>query len=325
MNIYDFDNTIYDGDSSVDFFKFCIKKNKKCLLILPYFFLACLFYLVKIKEKEYLKSAFFRFLKYFDEIDPIVQEFWDKNTFKIKDFYLKQKKHTDIIISASPYFLLYPLTEKLNIKLIATDVEKKTGKLIGLNCYGIEKVKRLNEIDITSCNKFYSDSLSDLPVSKLAKESYIVKGNEIINWSDYKLSFVKKIKKMFFSRDFITFVAIGLINVLNGVWIAYVYSLFINSPILAYVLGFITSLTIAYFLNSLLNFKVKLSWKKYFRFCFSNIPNFLIQIFSVIVLINYLHISKLLSYFISAVVAVPITFMLVKFNVFNKSSKEVSK
>ena len=32
MNIYDFDKTIYDGDSSIDFYKFCVKKNKLMIL-----------------------------------------------------------------------------------------------------------------------------------------------------------------------------------------------------------------------------------------------------------------------------------------------------
>lgn len=29
VNLYDFDNTIYDGESTVDFFLFCLKKKKK--------------------------------------------------------------------------------------------------------------------------------------------------------------------------------------------------------------------------------------------------------------------------------------------------------
>ena len=31
INGYDFDETIYDGDSSVDFYFFCLRKNKKVL------------------------------------------------------------------------------------------------------------------------------------------------------------------------------------------------------------------------------------------------------------------------------------------------------
>ena len=35
MDVYDFDGTIYDGDSSIDFYLFCLKKNIKLLRYIP--------------------------------------------------------------------------------------------------------------------------------------------------------------------------------------------------------------------------------------------------------------------------------------------------
>lgn len=318
INVYDFDKTIYDGDSSIDFFKYALSKNKKCLLIISKLIIAIILYLLKVKEKEYLKSVFFSFIKYVDNLDKVVNAFWQINGKKIKKFYLNQKTSNDIVISASPEFLLRPVAKKYNFKLLATNVDTKTGKLLGKNCYGEEKVHRLIvEKGIKKFNKFYSDSLSDIPLSKLAKQAYIVKKEEVIKWDEYKESKIKKIKKAFFNRDFITFCAIGLINAFNGIWIAYVYSLFINSPIIAYIFGFLTSLIISYILNSILNFKEKLNWQKLGKFAINNIPNFIIQILSVLVLIKILEVSKLISYSISAIIAVPITFILVKINVFN--------
>lgn len=319
INVYDFDETIYDGDSSIDFFKYALSKNKKCLFIVPKLIIAVILYLLKIKEKEYLKSIFFSFIKYFDNLDKVVKEFWKTNDKKIKKFYLKQRNKNDIIISASPEFLLKPVAQKYNFQLIATVIDTSTGKLVGKNCYGEEKVNRLIKTGIKQFDKFYSDSLSDTPLSKLAKEAYIVKKEKIIKWSDYKETKLKKLKKAFFNRDFITFCAIGVINAFNGVWIAYVYSLFINSSIIAYIFGFMTSLIISYILNSVLNFKENLSWKNLYKFAINNIPNFVIQILSVIVLIDLLELPKIISYAISAIIAVPITFILVKINVFTKA------
>lgn len=31
MNVYDFDNTLYDGESTFDFFFFCLSKNPRLL------------------------------------------------------------------------------------------------------------------------------------------------------------------------------------------------------------------------------------------------------------------------------------------------------
>lgn len=318
MNIYDFDKTIYNGDSSIDFIKYCIKVNKKILFIIPKFILIFVGYLIKIYEKEELKSSIFKAITYFDNVDELVKMFWEKNEYKLKKFYLQQKKKSDIVISASPEFLLQPIAKKYGFKLICTKVDLKTGKVIGKNCYGIEKVVRLQELGITNCNNFYSDSLSDTPLANIAKNAYIVKKEDLIKWDSYEETKLKKTLNLFFDRDFITFVAIGVINVINGIWIAYVYSLFIKDAILAYIIGFLTSLCIAYILNSFFNFKQKINFNKFLKFVINNIFNFIIQVLSVVLLINNLEFNKLLAYSISAIIAVPITFVLLKINVFKK-------
>ncbi len=316
MNIYDFDDTIYDGDSSIDFFKFCLERNKKNYARLLMIGCCYLLYMFKFITKEQLKSKFFGIVSNFEDIDKEVDIFWEKNEIKIKEFYLEKRKSTDIIISASPDFLLVPIASKLGFNLIATKVDKKTGVLLGHNCYGKEKVKRLSEMGISSCDKFYSDSLSDYPVSQLADKAFIVKRDEILDWEKYTETNIERLKRMFLNPDFFTFIAIGVVNVLNGIWIAYVYSLFIKNAVLAYIFGFLTSLTISYTLNSLLNFKKKLAFSHLFKFIVNNIPNFIIQVTSVTVLFELLNISKLVVYSISAIIAVPVTYVLVKINVF---------
>ena len=84
--------------------------------------------------------------------------------------------------------MLKPLEKRLNIsKVIATNFDKKTGKILDDNCYGINKITffekyyKLNQI-----NEFYTDSLSDMPMLKAAKKGYIVnnKRNEIRNYKE---------------------------------------------------------------------------------------------------------------------------------------------
>lgn len=132
---------------------------------------------------------------------------------------------------------------------------------------------------------------------------------------------INKFKEIFFNFEFVKFILIGIVNSFNGIWIAYVYSLFIENSIIAYVLGFLTSLSISYILNSIFNFKEKLSILKFNKFATNNIPNFIIQVFSVVVLIQILEMPKLISYAISSIISVPITFKLLKINVFNNKRK----
>lgn len=45
MNVYDFDNTIYDGDSSIDFYFFVLRKKPSIIFLLPKQLYYCLKYL----------------------------------------------------------------------------------------------------------------------------------------------------------------------------------------------------------------------------------------------------------------------------------------
>jgi HAD superfamily phosphoserine phosphatase-like hydrolase len=181
MNVYDFDKTIYDGDSTIDFYLFCLKKYPKIILLLPIQFWGMLMYKLKIKEKEYYKEKFFIFLKHIKNVDKEVKEFWKKNSKKIRNWYLEQKNENDLIISASPRFLLKEICNKLNIRnLISSEVDKSNGKFLSKNCYGEEKVRRFKEVfESKKINNFYSDSYSDMPMMKLSKKSYIVDGEKI--------------------------------------------------------------------------------------------------------------------------------------------------
>ena len=180
INGYDFDGTIYDGDSSVDFYLFCLKKNKKILLQLPIQIYGVILYILGIIEKTQFKEYVFSFVKRIDNIDSYVKEFWDHNSKKIKSWYLKQKEKTDIIISASPEFLLKPLEKKMNIKVIASKVDKDTGKFIGKNCHDIEKVKRFNEeVKDKKLKAFYSDSMCDKAIMNIAENAFCVRKDVI--------------------------------------------------------------------------------------------------------------------------------------------------
>ena len=142
INAYDFDETIYNGDSSVDFFMFCLKKNKKVLKQLPTQIRGLIKYKTKKIEKTEFKEHVFSFLTQLDDVDKYISEFWDTHYKNIKEWYFKQQEKTDVIISASPEFLLKPLEKKLNVKIIGSKVDKKTGKFEGKNCHDYEKIVR---------------------------------------------------------------------------------------------------------------------------------------------------------------------------------------
>ncbi|WP_270914797.1 haloacid dehalogenase-like hydrolase [Allofournierella sp. CML151] len=184
MNVYDFDKTIYDGDCTVDFYFYCLKHHPYIAThIFRQSYGICLHTISKI-DTTTMKEYFFSFLSDLKQPESCVDAFWDSHQHKIKDWYLNKKTAQDLIISASPLFLIAPICHRLGVaKPIASLIDIRSGKFNGVNCKGQEKVFQFyqrfpnGEID-----QFYSDSLSDAPLAKIAREAYLVKGSELISW-----------------------------------------------------------------------------------------------------------------------------------------------
>ncbi len=181
MTGYDFDKTIYTRDSSVDFFFYMIFSRFYLLLFTPWFLIIFALYGMKIVGKKRFKELMFFFVPWYKNIDRIVDKFWSHNANKIQEWYTKQKKDDDIIISASLLFIVKPAFEMLNIKnYIATVYDTKTGKIIGENCYGNVKVKEYNKLfPNQTLDAFYSDSLSDKPMFELSNQAFLVTNGKL--------------------------------------------------------------------------------------------------------------------------------------------------
>ena len=103
-------------------------------------------------------------------------------------YYLAQKRPDDVIISASPSFLLCDICKELGIgTLIASEADEKTGKWLRKNCYGAEKVVRYREIfGDEKIDEFYSDSLSDSPLAEIAEKAFVVDYENLTPWPALK-------------------------------------------------------------------------------------------------------------------------------------------
>lgn len=187
MNVFDFDKTIYVSDSTKDFIFWCFRHRPKTILYVPKIgFYAVRYYLFHIGTKTGFKEKMYGFLKSVNG-EKDVERFWSEKLSGIKTFYKKIHRDDDVIVSASPEFLLKPLEQKLHIRVIASKVDMRTGKYDGENCYHAEKVKRFRALyPNAQVEEFYSDSYSDEPLALLAQKAYIVDGETLIDWNyDY--------------------------------------------------------------------------------------------------------------------------------------------
>jgi len=320
VNVYDFDHTIYDGDASFDFILYNFLKSPKLWSHTPSMISAIIGYIFGRYDRKEVKQIAFSFVKDVKDIDLEVDRFWKKYANKLSPWYLEKKQTTDIIVSASPEFLLRPVSDDLNVGLIATRMDKKTGAIRGENCRGSEKVTRLKRYDASLViGEAFSDSLSDLPFLQKAKHAYIVRKQTIVNLKDYKPSKLIAFK----NRKFFRFLVVGGLNAFVGVLFSYLIALSGVHAIASFIIGYALSLMVSYFLNSTIAFRnFQFSVKQFISFIVSYIPNFVIQLFLVFVLIGILNIYPLIGYIVAVIIGVPITFLLLSKRTFKEVRDE---
>ncbi len=184
MNVYDFDKTIYPGNSTVNFYFYLLPRHPSIVLYVPLqIYSALRYYLFKKGDKTQHKATVYRFFKRCNA-EQEAKDFWQTHRRHLKCFYTEHMDESDVIVSASPEFFLKPLEELLPAaKVIASPVSPKDGSALGENCYYNEKVRRFYELfPDGEIDEFYSDSLSDEPMARLSKNAYIVTGSRVHPW-----------------------------------------------------------------------------------------------------------------------------------------------
>lgn len=185
MTVYDFDNTIYQGESGFDLFLYFIKKDAKGIArYVPKFFECFLKYkLGKITIDEVINDYGVLFKEYgsrLPDVDSDIQKFWDINEKKIKSFYDKIRTDEDIIVSACPEFLLSEICNRIGVK-------NYIGSILNLETWEIERVcykdvkieafyERYGKVEI---DDFYTDSIRDKPMMDISKNVYYVTDDRI--------------------------------------------------------------------------------------------------------------------------------------------------
>ena len=184
MNVYDFDNTILRGDSSARFFAYCLRRFPRMWPDIPAQAVNGLLFIAKIRPKQAFKQRMFGFLKRID-VDRALEGFWRENLGRVKPWYREAHREDDVVISASPEFLIRPACALLDIRhVLASPVDRLTGRFSGPNCHGQEKVRRFRErFPDAEIDSFYSDSHSDDPLAALARQAWLVKGDRLEPWN----------------------------------------------------------------------------------------------------------------------------------------------
>jgi len=185
---FDFDGTITTKDTLLEFIKFSkgsLSFYLGFLLYSPYL----IAYKIKLISNQSAKE---KILRHFFGRMPLEEFTQNCNAFAdkvlpalIRPGALQQIRDYQsagvsvVIVSASPENWLSCWTSKMDLALIGTRLEVKnnslTGKIMGKNCHGEEKVSRIrNEYELNQYTDIYAygDSSGDKPMLALATKSF---------------------------------------------------------------------------------------------------------------------------------------------------------
>lgn len=190
MAVFDFDGTITRKDTLLEFIKFAKGKRAFYIGFLRHA-LVLIAYRLKIypnwKAKQRIFTYFFGGMLTSD-FDSLCEDFfrqrgkrliYDSAAKQIKDYI---NRHIEIvIISASIENWILPFACHLGVEhVLGTKLEinkdgQLTGRFLTANCYGAEKVKRLNELLPERSNYYliaYGDSRGDRELLAYADERH---------------------------------------------------------------------------------------------------------------------------------------------------------
>ena len=180
IDVYDFDGTIYDGDSTADFVLFSLRRHPSVLLGLPRVAAAALKLAAKRYNLTQFKTVLFGEMSRRFSLEAEAEAFWqsEKTRAKLGKWFDSTPRDLPIVIaSASPEFELKHAAKILGVDtLISTKCDMVTGALKGKNCKGAEKISRIREVigEYEVRAMYTDDAKADGPLLAIAKEKYIV-------------------------------------------------------------------------------------------------------------------------------------------------------
>ena len=200
--LFDFDGTLLRGDSIILFMRYALRKKLCSVWDLLRFAVAGGLFTTRMISPKRAKEIGLRFLsgKERAEYSAAAEEFC--RTELLPRLYPqgmeairrhREAGHTVLLVSASPTFYLEPLKELLGFDEVigtrfATDENGRfTVEIVGQNCRGEQKVKRIQDYLIQTGMELddessyaYGDSSHDLPMLSLCEHIYIVNPNRLM-------------------------------------------------------------------------------------------------------------------------------------------------
>ena len=182
MNIYDFDGTIYDGDSMKDIMSYGFKRH-------PFMVMKCkknarranADFGLGLGTYEQVMEAKLAWIFKLENYPKFINDFVDSHMNKIKPLYKSRHTDNDVIVTSSYDLWVNQFARRIGVRnVIATRVDT-SGKIMGIICKGDEKLRRVREaLPNVPIENACVDSQSDEVLLINAANGFVIEGNKVI-------------------------------------------------------------------------------------------------------------------------------------------------
>lgn len=186
--VFDFDGTIYKGDTTKDFCWYFYQKKPFKSYYLLIQLASWLLWRLKLLTTTQFKSTFIQFINRIEgeQITGLLNSFWEEKKSLVHDNLvleitrLKKEGVHIVVVSASPELFIKTFCLSLSVDtVLGSELNVLNNKYrLLINCRGEEKLKRLNrafpDFELIAA---YSDNKDDDVLLKVAKNGFWVRKN----------------------------------------------------------------------------------------------------------------------------------------------------
>lgn len=186
MRVFDFDGTIYDGESLFDLYLFSVRYEPRALrFIAPVIRYAAKYKLGRASFEQMERGVcglcgdYLHLMSGSVDLERLVEAFWERNMKRIKPWY--EPRPDDVILTASFDLTVGEACRRIGVdRVIGSVIDQGTMSVEYLN-FNVNKPKRLRELygEDVVVDEFYTDSRFDQPMIDIAKRAYMVKGDKV--------------------------------------------------------------------------------------------------------------------------------------------------
>jgi len=317
MRVFSFNGVIYDGYLTYDLITFVLKQRFSRVFKFKVLIPDLISFLLRRTDITQFLEKVYKVL-----LDNVTVS--EINLFKVNNihkidlegFGIVKDNPNDIILTWEPSFLVDLFINRNKYNVICTEYDLHTRKIIGKVCVHEDKIATLRKHGIDHINQLFVYSFKEKELLSMADYVFVYRDHELIEYEAYEGTMRDQITYSVTNQRLISYVFIAFISLLFMFVFATIAAFFVDG-VFAFLLGYIMWFSMTYIVTLTYVNKKTFTVDHLFNYFLGIIPNFLLQLFLVIVFCEIIGLYSWFVILISSLLAFPLLVFLLKFYKFD--------